>query len=342
MRLNTIPLAALMALFLSLCHAKAWAQDGDANFNTDELSVVSADFEESFAAIDNSFLADLIKLNYQISLLEKLVERQAGLLQIKETFAGMGMDFKEPPPARGLCEQLPVNAPCLRAYPELHPDLVAARKAYYEELKARAAASNPVAAVQEGESEEERNARLAREEAAEREANAKIERRQRYQWTDVSCVAGQCKGVLVSKARPGYRITVLEGQRLSDGTRISQISADGITVNIAGDTIRVRPAPQEGGEQAEADGAVAGEANSAADGFANAFSSSFTPDGTGFAPPSAVAPPSNTTPQSSTQAANSPAPSSASPTANMGDTAEGSGASGQTIAEPVLGPSGLF
>lgn len=318
--------------------------------SVDDVEMASVDFDEAFNMFDNPFLSDVVKLNYQISLLEKMVERQAELQKIKESFDTMGAKFDLPPPPRGICAQLPANAACLKHYPELYTELVSKRRAYYEQLKAEAAAKDPALKTHEGESKEEAKARREREEAERKEKLARAERKSRYLWTNIACISGDCRGVLIASQQQGFRATVREGSRLADGTTVESVSKDGIIVRISGDTIRVRPAPGEGtsGEGSSdpsekfmnAVGSDLGGVSSAAskvlgnlDSSGSASASSATSGGS-----------ASTATASASQSTASPA--AASTSASGSGTSEsggsGGGSTGQTIAEPALGPSGLF
>ncbi|MBU6235118.1 MAG: hypothetical protein KGQ41_04680 [Alphaproteobacteria bacterium] len=324
----------------------ARAQEGG-GFALNDVAMASIDFEEAFASIENGFLSDMIKLNYQISLLEKMVERQAELQKISDSFKEMGAHFNQPPPPRGICAQLPPNAACVKFYPDLYPEIVGKRRAYFEEMKARAAAANPKAASREGESEAEKAARLAKEEAERMAAAEKAERKVRYQWTDISCLLESCRGVLIGVTNPGYRATVRTGSVLADGTRVTGISKDGIVVNIAGDTINVRPAPEDDSDSADSD---------EGDGTASASLQNVLENGVSGAPASSNPATAGASSMASAIVGNasggasgtpptSDVPASAASTTG-GTTAAATeattGAAGQTVAEPALGPSGLF
>jgi|GEM_PF-5441075 len=242
-----------MAAILPVLH-DATAQDGprlqvlDARGqNITDTADLTVDFDESFNIIDNPYLADAMLLNYQISLLEKMAERQAEILKISDSFKAMGLPFEEPAPSVGLCKQLPPNAPCIRHYPDLYQPLVSQRKAHYSELQSRASG---MPSVSSDDPQARERARKMKEEQERRLAEAKaraaaLERATRYQWNDVTCVAGNCTGIITGQRMPGYRATVRKGTRLADGTLVSGIDTHGITVIIDGDRIALRPAPQD-------------------------------------------------------------------------------------------------
>lgn len=330
-----------------LAHAQAQSTDIIAMpqaISVEDVEMASVDFDEAFGMIDNEFLSDVVKLNYQISLLEKMVERQAELQKIKESFQIMGADFDVPAPPRGICAQLPANAACLKEYPDLYAEIVANRKAYYERMRAEAAARDPKNQAYAGESKEEAAARRAREEAALREKLAKAERKTRYKWTDITCTGGECRGVLVATARQGYRATVHRGSTLGDGTIVESVSKNGIVVSIAGDTIHVRPAPRDGSSSEDgASDSILKAIGSAGDSDISAAAAAII--GNAEAGTAATA---NTDSDDGTTTEGAAGNSSGSTSAaagaagESGDIANTTNATGQTVAEPSIGPSGLF
>lgn len=325
----------------------------------DDVETLSVNFNEAFEAIENPFLSDVIKLSYQITLLQKMVDRQGQLERISESLGSMGASFKQPAPPRGICAQLPPNAPCLKAYPDMYPEIVKARHAYYDDLKAKSNMNNTGDAGQKGETAAETKARLAREAKAEKERLeklAKAERQKRYQWTEVSCVRDACKGVLITSKNDGYRATVHRGTVLVDGTIVKDVTPQGIKISIDGDQIAVRPAAAATDEPKQADGGAAlgdkffsgvgggaplgtappaaGTQPTPADGGPAA--SPATAVGNASSAAAAIVANAQAAPPASTTAAPAAAPT------GTGDTGQGGTAAGQTVAQPTLGPSGLF
>lgn len=294
----------------------------------EDVTNLGVDFDDAFNTIENLYLSDTIKLNYQISLLEKLVARQAQVQKISDSYSALGLTFNEPPLPRGICAQLPANAPCLQSYPDLYSDLVTDRKAYYAAIEAKKHANDP--SRKPGESDKEAQAR-AKKEAAEKAAKAAAaERKDRYRWTELTCLSGQCYGVLIKTAHNNYRVTVRKGSRLADGTIVQDVSADGIRVAIEGDSIAVRPAPGEGNETAGQDAA----ASPLADALKNAGVSAA---GAG-APPIVNNPNMDASRSAAASAISAATQGTVTPQANTG----GAGSSGQSTGEAPLGPSGLF
>ncbi len=345
MRFFTATPIVLGFLTVSIMPAPAHAQDGSVGLNLtstntlsrDTIDVVSVDFDGAFNIIDNPYLSDMVKLNYQISLLDKMVARQAELQKISESYASMGIKYTPPPPPRGICVQLPTNAACLKAYPDLYSDLINERHAHYDELAAKVGVVD--ANTESGESAEEAAARLAKEDAIRREKEAKAERHARYQWTDISCSIGICHGVLIASNMNGYRTTVHDGSKLSDGTTVEAVSAEGIRITIDGEVIRVRPAPSDGSNEQktlspqDAISAIINNQKQGADVTAATATPTTNTKNTSGGTTSSRSSGTATGSQKTTATTNKSAD---------GDSSDSMNAAGQTVAEPALGPSGLF
>lgn len=207
----------------------------------DEVQNLGVDFDEAFYSISNPYLSDTIKLHYQISLLDKLVVRQAALTRIGESYSALGINFTPPPPPRGICEQLPPNGPCLASFPELYGALVEERKKFYRDMEVKAKNAEP--GRKPGESDEAM-AERRRKEAEEKARLAEIEaRRTRYRWAELSCLSGECRGVLVHSTDPTVRYTVHTGTRLPDGTVVESVRPGDVRASMDGEMIKLRPAP---------------------------------------------------------------------------------------------------
>jgi hypothetical protein len=295
----------------------------------EEVANLAVDFDDAFNTIDNPYFSDTMKLNYQISLLEKLVARQAQVEKISDSYDAMGLAYKAPAPPRGICAQLPVNAPCLESYPDLYSDLVSARKAYYRSLQEKAKASEPGRIA--GESDEEVAARMKKIAAEKAAKAAAAERKVRYQWTDLTCLSTQCHGVLVKATNADARYTVRSGSHLPDGTIVQNVSPDGVRVTIDGESIRVRPAPTNGSAENES-GSNPIEAALAKAGVGDAAAAG--PDKQLDASKAAAA----AVIANAGGAPAAPAASIISPPAPM----PASGSAASNAGDPPLGPSGLF
>jgi hypothetical protein len=229
-------------LCLLICAPVAQAQDSAMSNSDDVLSresveLVSVNFDDSFRAIDNPFLSDVMKLNYQVALLNKMVARQAVLQKISQSYESLGVHYEPPLPPRGICAQMPPNTECIKAYPDLYQDIRSERKEFYKNKGGETAAvlgAQPALTAEEA-------AELAKQDAMRREKQEKEMRRNRYQWSDISCAGSQCRGVIVAPSIPGVEMTVYQGIKLNDGTVIESISAQGIKANMDGEIVSLRP-----------------------------------------------------------------------------------------------------
>jgi hypothetical protein len=239
-------LVFLSFIISGLAFAQAKAQEMPAFavpqiITADEIENLSVDFDESFNAIQNPYLSDTMKLNYQISLLDKLVTREAALTKIGESYTAIGMPFTPPPPPRGICAQLPPNGPCLASYPDLYGKLVEERKKHYEKIVVEAKNAEPGRKPNES---DEAMIERQRKEAEERKRIAEEEaRRTRYQWAELTCLSGECRGILVNRTDTTIRYTVRAGDRLPDGTVVESIRPGDVRVSLDGEMIKLRPAP---------------------------------------------------------------------------------------------------
>ena len=203
----------------------------------------------------NPYLEDTLELQYQISLLERMVERQAGIARLEKNYMEMGVSFNQPTPPHGICTQIPANIPCFRAYPDLY-DIILPEYSMLEldeesliidENDLKEPLAKPVANVPPVPAEPDKPASLA----------------MNYRWTEILCGGGVCSAVLVKTTDTNFRRTMQEESVLEDGTiTISTISASGVTVKENGKEIELLPAlsPAEGGPSSPVFDPVSGNA----------------------------------------------------------------------------------
>lgn len=310
-------------------------------------------FDRAFDNITNPFLSDSIKLNYQITLLEKMTQRQAELTKISEAFAALGIPYSEPAPSYTLCGQLPPNVPCLRHYPDLYQSLVNERRQHYAKVELENAISSGVVSEQVAALDPKlaERAKKEREAAEQRAKEARLareaeERKNRYRWSDVSCLSGDCRGVVTGAGT--FRATVRKGMRLPDGSLVESIDRSGITLLIDGDRIALRPDPKESGNTQTSrlnvvDDRTIRIVNASSETIVEAppisieaqpVSGGAGAAAAGATPTAQTLPPEMMPPSMAGGAGGG----NASVTAN----GESAGPGGVTMVEPTLGPSGLF
>lgn len=248
--------APIICVFMLLsCNHAAYAQTKIPNisvapdYQIPQPSDNQGDLSNSFAMIPNEQLAAQLKLQHQISIMQKLIARQSELKKLADIYEKMGLTFSEPPPPRALCEQIPVNTVCLSHYNDLYPESVGAVRAAYEaeiaELRKSLTRNNNElddGVVDEKARAEAERKRKAALEAARRKQEL-AERKGRYQWTDIRCTNNNCMAVLVASRDESKRFTVRAQTRLPDGTLVEDISEEGIRINIKGDLVDVQGAP---------------------------------------------------------------------------------------------------
>lgn len=193
----------------------------------------------------NPYMNDTLQLQYQITLLERMVQRQSNISRLEKTYLEMGVSYPQPAPPRGICEQIPANVPCFNAYPDLYdialPDIGQLDTEAIEGPETGQAALAPVIAAPQTEEE------VLPE----------------YTWAEVSCSAGKCSAVITKQDQSTKRETVRAGDVLGDGTEIVSISGRGVRARIDGKEMDLRPAlaPSRGGSASPRFGAIASASN---------------------------------------------------------------------------------
>ena len=146
---------------------------------------------------DNSYLGDILMLQYQVGLLQQMIEWQSEINRMSQTYMKLGIPFTRPKPPQRACKLLPYNIPCFYAYPEIDADLplgnISQEKSLTSSKNNRAINDN-------------------------------------YKWTNVSCASKICKAVIVSDKDKSYRRVVLENDTLENGSVVVSISVDGVKV----------------------------------------------------------------------------------------------------------------
>lgn len=194
------------------------------------------------AGFSNPYLEETVALQYQISLLELLVQRQTSIVRLQKAYGELGRPFAGPPPARGICAQLPPNAPCAQHYPEL----------YRAGLEAAGFPEIDLEALKE---EQPPLVEPVAMPAPPPEAAASD-----FAWTDIMCAAGVCRAVVTASGNPKSRLSVREGDILPDGSKIVRIGYALVAAEKGGQQIKLLPAdaPSKGGSASPLFGTVSG------------------------------------------------------------------------------------
>lgn len=210
----------------------------------------------------NKYLDDKIKLQYQIALINNLIEWQKQVQKIEEAYAAIGVNFDQAKPARAICEQVPINLPCYRAYPDLYPAMhaeveqqrkeivdeaveAAKQRQGYNRVVAEARAPEGVAAFDT----EQRQKAVQKERSQDVKTGVKSD----FEWLEVFCLSGECQAVITRITDPDYRLTVSLGDALPDGSEISKIQPGRLEASKDGNIIVLKPAPLDNSGRTESD-----------------------------------------------------------------------------------------
>ena len=215
-------------------------------------SLIQPSFPKLSFGQHNKYFTDIIKLQYQISLLQTLIERQKQDQEIQKSFSEMGIPYMPSAPKRTMCEELPLNDLCAMFYMDL-----------YEGQKASNLASksdDPNATLQdiidsmpsEGKKSTGKTAASTGQEqpfGAVKQEEKKKQFNPAYKWADISCVKGVCRATLVKDSKE--RVTDYTGSDLAgEDIIVGDISFNNVVlVNKEGERKRLRPAasPEQGG-----------------------------------------------------------------------------------------------
>lgn len=179
--------------------------------------------------LKNAYLNDILSLQDQINLIEKLSEREKILSDLGQTYHDLGIAFTPPPPPREICEKIPPSVVCVQAYPDLFKIAMPIEEP---------AQAPPIA--------EEPNVPPV---IQENPAPVPEDTGPTYRWTDVTCAGGACRAVLVNESNGRTRRTVSEGDALDGGAIVAKISFEGVRISRNGAESLLMPAvaPSRGG-----------------------------------------------------------------------------------------------
>ena len=193
------------------------------------------------SAFNNEYLEDTLRLQYQITLLERMIQRQGSIARLEKNYIELGLPFSQPMPPRGICEELPANIPCYRAYPELYDvilpdiqplDILAEDALNVEMLETE---QRPI------------NTSVSLEPPVSTPENFQSDL---YNWVEVLCGGGVCSAVVIREGNSKTRRTVQKGQTLEKGViEVLEISSEGVVFKEVGKEISLSPAraPSDGG-----------------------------------------------------------------------------------------------
>lgn len=181
----------------------------------------------------NPYLNDTLALQYQNILLQKMIMRQGTIARTEKSFMDVGVPFQQPAPPRGICEQIPVNIPCYKAYPDLYPGALPVVSEIEEgalnEPDIDLSDIPPVNTVVSAPAPPPPSTDLGA-----------------YNWAEIMCAGGKCSAVVIID---DVRRTVRAGDVIDDDVQIVSISSNGVEVEKDGKTQKLGSAlaPSRGG-----------------------------------------------------------------------------------------------
>lgn len=175
----------------------------------------------------NEYFQRLMQIQYQIAMLTTMNERQRQMDQMRATFKNIGLPFIPPPPERGACAQLPPNAICARAYPDLYADY---RKRFSGQ-------PDPTTGKTFEEMLQESLDEKLQQELTEKKEQAKKAEPPAptgpvFAWSDIACRAGICRASIAKRENPTQtRQTVRVGDKIEGDFVVQAIGIDGVRVS---------------------------------------------------------------------------------------------------------------
>lgn len=231
----------ILSCLLTVCiPAVSLAQDSLPSINSlnesGDIQLPLSALKHDFGS-QNLYLEDTLQLQYQISLLERMVERQANIARLEKNYTDLGLAFEQPIPPYGICNNIPANVPCFRAYPELY-DVILPQYTQIDVLDQQPITVEAPAPVVQPEQQ------VTKEEPEPEMLTTS------YLWVEILCGGGVCSAVLIKNSDMEFRRTVQEGDVLEDGAiQVLTISSEGVKVLEAGKEADITPAlsPGQGG-----------------------------------------------------------------------------------------------
>lgn len=241
MKIRIIPVLCISLLFPGTF---ARAQENMPAWNMNKMDRDAAAQSSSISGphiafnYPNPYMNDALLLQYQNVMLGKMIQRQNLISRTEKSFMEVGVPFMQPSPPRGICEQLPVNVPCYKAYPDLFPGAVP-----------------EVSELEEGMLEDpvDIGLLLDQPQSEVQETIPYVEPQKEpvvaldaYSWAEIMCAGGKCTAVIV---KDSLRRTVHEGDLLEENISVSKITKTGVDIMRDGNvySLGATPAPSRGG-----------------------------------------------------------------------------------------------
>lgn len=221
-------------------------------------------YDTAFSGIKNPFMADTLRLQYQINLLERLIRRQTEIQRIAESYEGVGIPFKQPAPPATACSVLPVNILCMAFYPESpkYKTLIAERREEAERDQRRQMESlmqqwNITPVVRNVPRSSDNSNDQSTVTSQPQQQYTMPPQRPDYVWSDIRCLSGNCSALLENTDDNTLRFRIREGEELPGGSKVTKISSNGVSVIKESESFDLKPKglgdlpPQSSGAEAD-------------------------------------------------------------------------------------------
>ncbi len=177
----------------------------------------------------NPDLQAIIQLQYQMQMLQRMIERERAVNRMVEAALAIGVtDPDIPAPSYTVCRQIPANIVCAQAHAGIYENYSVDRIVPLVPIDPIAKAVPPIPL---------NDASLPLD-------IAEMQPSETLYWMDITCMGLKCSAVVSpepANANARYRITI--GDTLPDGATVDGISANGVTLKHGKQEIRLDPAP---------------------------------------------------------------------------------------------------
>lgn len=183
----------------------------------------------------NPQLKNILQLQYQLQVLKQLIDHEKAVNEIVKSSVSLGIKNPTfPSPNKNLCNEVPANIPCAKAYENLYEGFSVERQKALVPID-----TVPAAEAILGNSDIPfLDAATLPDLPADAFAGGTL------YWTDITCLGSTCSAV-ISPDPKNYRARyrVIAGETLPDGSVIQSISASGVRIERGNKTIHLDPAP---------------------------------------------------------------------------------------------------
>lgn len=185
--------------------------------------------------IKTPLMNDILVLQEQINLLGALVERQAEIEKIADSYDNVGLVFKQPGPSEQICEKIPVNLLCLYTYPDMEKNttLVEGQKQRIQDQQQQALEEAIASFVENNQSYDLDLQDLnGSQDIAQWTQPVEDTIKQKFYWSDIQCLMTKCSALIVSVNDSARRYRVSKGDVFSEGIAVKDININGVQVGL--------------------------------------------------------------------------------------------------------------